>query len=457
VLGWAVATAVFMGIITVFGFTGYDTYESVFSTWAIAHGQLVCAFPSGFREIAPLYPLVSGGISAMARIGHTVPFPPRAVMGPHCDRAFLAMNAWSIRAEALDDTIKISYVAWPVLLAGAISLLRVTGRGRRRWEPATLIVLAFLPPVWSCIQTTFHPEDLLAMGFVLATLACALRGSWVGAGILIALAFLSHQSALLVAAPLLILAPAPRRIVFCLSAVATVAVVTLPLIVVSGSGAVHSILLGTGGYGGVGGAVIWDIGIRGTPLLVLSRVLPIVLSVLLALWVLRRLGPDAFKPVVVLSVVAMSLGFRLICEQQVFEYYFMALSVVLVLLDVVRGQIRSSLVAWLVVVPTVYLNDVNLPTYFENLVPIGALILATVFIVSRVLQGRPRGQLVPWVGVIVAALISWPETDFFGVPHTWFWQMATVVPGFILAARPLLAEMQQGEAKPQDQAVLTAH
>ena len=445
-LGWVVATALFTGIVAVLGFTGYDTYESVFSTWAIAHGQMACAFPKGFREIAPLYPLISGGIASVAHIGHTVPFPTRGVMGPRCDRAFLAIDTWSSQARALDDTVKISYLSWPVLMAGAISLLRVTGRGRRGWEPATLVVLACLPPVWTCIQTTFHPEDLLAMGFVLAALACALRGSWAGAGILIALAFLSHQFALLVAAPLLILAPPPRRLAFCLSAAVTVALVTVPLTAVSGSGAIHSIFLGTGNYGGVGGAVIWDIGTRGTPLLVLSRVLPIALSVLLALWVVHRLGPGAMRPVVVLSVVAVSLGFRLACEQQMFEYYFMALSVVLVLLDVIRGHIRSSLVAWLVVVPTVYLNDVNLPAYFDNLVPIAALTFTTVFIVSRLLQGRPGGQLVPWMGVIVATLISWHATDFFGVPHSWFWQVAMVVPGLILAARPLLAEMRRNTA-----------
>jgi hypothetical protein len=222
--------------------------------------------------------------------------------------------------------------------------------------------------------------------------------------------------------------------------------VAVPLMALSGSGAVHSLLLGTGNYGGVGGAVLWDLGIRGAPLLVLSRIVPIVLSAMLAAWVVHRLGRGALTPVIVLSVVALSLCFRLVCEQQMFEYYFMPLSVVLVLLDVIRGRIRSSLVAWLVIVPTVYLEDINLPTVFENLVPLAALILATLFILTRVLQRRPPGQLVPWVGVVVAALISWNQTDFIGIPHTWFWQVAMVVPGVILAARPLLAEMRRQAA-----------
>ena len=44
-----------------------------------------------------------------------------------------------------------------------------------------------------------------------------------------------------------------------------------------------------------------------------------------------------------------------IFEQQMFGYYFMALSVSLLLLDVVRGHIRGSLVAWLATVSMVYL------------------------------------------------------------------------------------------------------
>jgi len=389
-----------------------------------------------------LYPLISGGIAAVAHIGHAVPFPAQGVMGPHCDKAFVAINTWSIQARALNDTIKIAYVSWPVLMAGTIALLRVTGRGRRGWEPATLAVIACLPPVWSCIQTTFHPEDLLAMGLVLGAVACALRGSWVGAGILIGLAFLTHQFALLVAAPLLILAPRPRRLAYSLAAVATVALVTASLMAACGSGAVHAVLLGTGNYGGVGGAVLWDVGIRGTPLLVLSRVVPVALSMVIAWWAVHRLGRGALMPHVVLSLVAVALCLRLVCEQQMFEYYFMPLSVALVLLDVVRGHIRSSLVAWLVIVPTVYLEDINLPAFFENAVPVAAISFALVFIVSRVLQGRPRSQLLPWLGVIAASLIAWHDTDFIGVPHTWFWQIAMVAPGLILAVRPLLTEMR---------------
>ncbi len=38
-----------------------------------------------------------------------------------------------------------------------------------------------------------------------------------------------------------------------------------------------------------------------------------------------------------MSVVATSLGLRLVLEQNIFEYYFMALAVTLILFDVTRA------------------------------------------------------------------------------------------------------------------------
>lgn len=438
VLGWCVATALFMGLVAGLGFAGYDEFESVFSTWAIAHGQFACAFPSGFKVTAPLYPLVSGGIAAASHIGHAVPFPARDTMGPHCDRAFVVINAWSIRSGALVPTLKISYLSWFVLLAGAIGLLRAAGRGRCRWEPAALIVLACLPPVWTCLQTTFHPEDVLAMGLVLGALACTLRGSWIGAGLLIGLAFLSQQFALLAAVPLLILAPPARRVAYAAAAAAPVAVVALLLAVRSGTSATRSIFLGTGDTGGVGGTVLWELGLHGTPLLLLSRITPLLLAAAIAWWAVRRLGAASVEPVALLSIVALSLSLRLVFEQQLFLYYFMALSVSLVLLDVVRGHIRGSLVAWLVLMPTIYVEDMAIPESLETLIPAVTIAIAAVVIASLTLRSDPRRQLVPWIAVVIAVLLAWDETNVLGTPPTWLWQLVLVIPGVLLAARPLI-------------------
>ena len=51
---------------------------------------------------------------------------------------------------------------------GAIAMLRTSGRGRCRWEPAALIVLAGISPVWTPLLDEYHPQDLVAVGLVLA-------------------------------------------------------------------------------------------------------------------------------------------------------------------------------------------------------------------------------------------------------------------------------------------------
>lgn len=441
-LSWAAATAVFVGLVTSFGgFAGNDSFESVFSTWAVAHGQLACAFPEGYRVTAPLYPLLSGGAAAIAHIGQTVPFPPRQAMGPHCTDSFLAINTWSLQAGAIGRTVEFGYLGWLVLLGGAIALLRATDRGLRRWEPATLILLACLPPVWTCLQSTFHPEDLMAMGFALAAVGCALRGSWVGAGVLIGLAVLSQQFALLVGAPLFVLAPRHRRFAFGEAAAFTLAAVAAPLMVTSSGSAAHAILFGTGTTGGVGGTALWELGLHGVPLLLLSRVAPLALAALIAYGAGRRLGPAALEPVPLVSLIALSLGLRLVFEQNFYEYYLMALCVALVMLDVVRGRLRSSLLAWLVVVPVVYLDMIHLPTDIANLVPPCAVALAALAVV--VLAARRRDNLVwacaAWVAVVAAAMITWSPRHF----HTWIWQVALVVPGVMLAGAPLLDALRQ--------------
>ena len=137
------------------------------------------------------------------------------------------------------------------------------------------------------------------------------------------------------------------------------AAVALPLMHVTKGSAEHAIVFGTGNTGGIGGSVIWQLGLHGLPLLLLSRIMPIVLAALITWAVGRRLGPRAFEPVVMLSLIAVSLSLRLVFEQQIFEYYFMALSVALVLLDVVRGHIRGSLVAWILTVTSVYLGEID--------------------------------------------------------------------------------------------------
>ena len=49
-LGWLVSIVLFVVLYAVTGPAFSDTHETVYSTWAIAHGQVACAYPEGATE-----------------------------------------------------------------------------------------------------------------------------------------------------------------------------------------------------------------------------------------------------------------------------------------------------------------------------------------------------------------------------------------------------------------------
>lgn len=459
VLGWCAATTLFLAIVGVLGGPSLtDTPQSVYGTWAIAHGDIHCAYPAAsferYSPIAPTYLLLSGAIAAATGIGHTVAFPPAGALGASCDGAFVAMNRWAGDAGALRPTTWIGCIGWLVLMAGVVAWLRSSGRGRQRWEPVTLLVLACLPTVWACVQVTFHPEDLLAIGFALAAMACACRGRWKCGGIFIALAVLSQPFALLVAAPLLLVAPANRKISYAAAAVTTTALIDIPLLAATAGHALRAITLGTGDKPDMGGTVLWELHLHGAPLLLLSRVSPVAASVGLSWWVARRLGPKVLRPTTLFSLVAVSLSLRLVFEVNLYEYYFMALAVALVLLDVTRGYIRSSTIAWLGAVTLVFcllrglsFESIGLGGYVTSLQPLLFLAPAIAMMVVLVHRGGGTRNLLPWLGVALCALLTWPGHSppygFYSV--AWLWQIVLVGSGIMIAAGPLLSEVRRAE------------
>ena len=198
----------------------------------------------GLKTIAPLYPMFSGAVAAIEHIGGSIAFPSaHSTQGANCDRAFLAINTWGLKTNVIGQTVATGYAGWLALLVGVTAFLRTTNRGGRLWEPATLALIACLPPVVMCIQGTFHPEDLFAMGLALAAMACARRQMWVIAGIAISLSVLSQQFALVVAVPLLVLAPSRQRLRFVGGALVASLIIVVPLIAVTpGPQRVHSSL-----------------------------------------------------------------------------------------------------------------------------------------------------------------------------------------------------------------------
>ncbi len=355
VLGWLLATMEFVGLTRILGGpTQVDAPLSAPSTWAIAHGLPACAYPSSSAPgVAPLYPLVSGVFAWLLRIGRGVPFPSSAALGAHCTHTGPAMGDWAFRTNALAETVLLGYLGWVVLIVGVVALLRATGRGRCGWEVAAVVVLGCAPPIALALQEFFHPEDLMAIGLAFAGLACARRGKWVWTGILVGLAITSQQFALLIAAPLLVLAPRHQRIRYAAAVMGSAGVVVIGMVVVT-SGRVINVLAGTSATPSTGDTLLAGAGLHGFALLFASRVVPICLAMAVAWWSVHRLGPAALDPVPLASLVATSLCFRLVFEVNLFGYYFMAVSVALIVLNVIRGRIHPYLVAWLALVTFAY-------------------------------------------------------------------------------------------------------
>ena len=246
-LGWLVATVIFVGLVSAAGAVSpTDSPESTFTSLAIGHGQLACSYPPGNATslpslISPLYPLISGVVQALTGIGHAVRFPSSAALGPDCSTAMQHADLYGTV-----QMLRVGFLGWIALLAGVVSLLRACGRGRCLWEPATLLIVACLPSVILTLTEAFHPQDMLAMGLALGGLACAKRGSWMWAGILLGLAIASQQFALLVFAPLAVVVPRNRRIRFTGAAIVAAGFIIVPLAAITSGHALRWAVFGSG-------------------------------------------------------------------------------------------------------------------------------------------------------------------------------------------------------------------
>ena len=184
-------------------------------------------------------------------------------------------------------------------------------------------------------------------------------------------------------------------------------IVVLPLTVLTAGRVFRAIALGTGDNTSKGGTVLWETHAHGVAGVLLYRVAPIVVSALLSWWAVRRLGQRSLDPVPLMALVAVSLGLRLVFEESLNTYYFMALTVTLVLLEATRGSIRRTVVAWLVALTVVICRISFLPfgrtrlgPYFQTgIVP---LVLGSAVVLAFVVQLLRRGDsrnLWPWAAV----------------------------------------------------------
>jgi hypothetical protein len=298
------------------------------------------------------------------------------------------------------------------------------------------------------LANVFHPQDLLALGLALVALACVRRGWWVWAGVFVGLAVLTHQFALLVALPLFVIAPAARRWSFAGAATATVALATFTVFATATAYATKTVTVGSGAGPGPGGTWLTNLGLDTHLAEYASRIVPLELSLVLAWFVARRLGDAVFEPVPLASLMALSLSLRLVFEQNLFGYYFAALAVMLVLLDVAGGRIRAALMAWLIAVSVVFFVGettaleawkYSWPISAHIVVPIVvAIILATVGL--HALGKGPRREDLIWIALAVGLTLAWPwrfDPVSAHVTRVW-WQVGLVTVGIWLAVGPLL-------------------
>jgi hypothetical protein len=431
------------------GVTSSDSSVTVYATWAIAHGNFTCAYPHANTLAPPLYPLLSGALAALIRIGHSVAFPTVSQLGPHCSNAFTAIGKWSNKAHAWRATLQLGDLSYLVLVAGVVTLLRTTNKSRRGWEPFTLLLIALAPPVVMPFVEDFHPQDVLALGLALVAVAFARREAWLWCGVFIGLALTSQQFALLVAVPLFVIASGSRRLKFASSALGTWAIIGAPFLIVTSGRSFRALLLGTGFSPSFGGTLLQETGLNLNLLTAIARVVPILASLMLSVWALRRHNVSVLLPSNLVSLIATSLFLRLIFELNIWGYYFVSTSVLLIVLDVVQGRVRGTTIAWLALVTLVF-NPVLLYAFATgqtyNLGPFRALqiiiiSIALLIFIVEICRGRVHWYLVAWLALTIVAFVKsgWMYGPTHSAFPTWFWQVVLFSSGIWLAAGPLFS------------------
>jgi hypothetical protein len=254
---------------------------------------------------------------------------------------------------------------------------------------------------------------------------------------------------LLILAPLVVVVPAHRRVRFVGAALGAAALVVVPVLVATSDRALGATVIGSGNTRSLGGTVLWELHLHGGLLVTLSRILPIFVAMALARWAKLQLGPVLFEAAPLVSLIATSLSLRLVFEQNLYGYYFMALAVSLILLDVVRGRIRGELVAWLALVMLAFSpvrwgkvwNSIGWGLQEREFLPLMAMTIVIGLIVHDTRRGLVRRYLVAWLALVVVAFVRlpWADPPFRAALPLWFWQIVLVSAGLALAVAPLVS------------------
>jgi Glycosyltransferase family 87 len=329
-----------------------------------------------------------GFILLIITTGHTqidraeVAAPAQAIAGGHLDQAYVAVphrpdQPPALQAPGFPLLAGLAMAIWdgvvgPDGAAGALTFAgfaaaglvlfagaRVAGigdRGRRR-EVAFLIAMAVTPFFREALGNYYHPEDVLALGFLLLSLALVGDRRWLGAGVCLGLAVGCKQWALLALPPLIVTADGRQaRWKLVGAAAGSSALVYLPLMLA----APHYAWKILSGPAAVAGGIVPQTTIVGmlreAPFHIpqgevehLGRVLPLLFAIGLAWYWWRQHStpnPTAKAENVrlvsfdqVLRLVLICLAFRLVADCIALSYYALPLVAFVAIVDSRRSRL----------------------------------------------------------------------------------------------------------------------
>ena len=343
-----------------------DAHAVTLPTTAISHGDLRAAEHDTLVPNPPGYPLLMTPFVIALRpwIGSPrwcddKPVPAllqepanvffRSILAP-CGTPQAVRNGTPLphwyRSQAL-----LAITGWIVLVGGAVLVMRSAGAGGGPAEAALVVALALLPAASDAIVHTFHPQDLMSVGFAGAGISQALRRRWVLVGVLFGVAFLCKQFAIL---PLLaVLAAAPGWRAWARTLVPAAAVVGLGVIPFYVANPGDTMRALTAVY--VSGVNVvktptW-LGLldMGEKLKVeIARDAPVALAAGLALWARRRTRVQLLAPMPLIGLALACLATRLVFELGFLTYYFLGVGVAFLLLDLARRRPPVWAVVWIV-------------------------------------------------------------------------------------------------------------
>ena len=343
-----------------------DAHAVTLPTTAISHGDLRAAEHETVVPNPPGYPLLMSPLVLVFRpwIGSprwcddkpvpkilrtTAPAYFLSILGPctarHGGDHGRPYPIW-YRSQAI-----LAVLGWLVLAVGAGMLLRRAGGGGVA-EASLVLALAVFPSASDAIAQTFHPQDLMSVGFSCAGMAQALRRRWVVVGVLFGVAFVCKQFAVL---PLLaVLAAAPdwrarARVVAPAGAVAAACVVPFYIVAPVDTVRAMTAVFVAGVRLEKTPTVVGLLDFAENTKLTVARDAPIVLAAVLVVWARWRARTGLLAPGPLVGLALACLATRLVFEISLLNYYFLAVGVALVLLDLVCRRLPVWSVGWIVV------------------------------------------------------------------------------------------------------------